>query len=180
MNLDIWAFVRIMVALEEGGARQGPPAALYKFWRQEWQEVDQQLADLSQSNFGAYSEMMMSTQIALELPPVHQAQFRATLEALIQDMQAQKADSKDPEFKKDLAFEIQGLKSLAISSGSPVMVLMPQAKTCPRFVRKMEKLSPRQTFLILFPLRASTFCENVKKYLRTKHLYTMNHEWVYF
>lgn len=116
MNLDIWAFVRVMVALEEQmndkQASGEAPAALYQLWEQEWLEVDQQLAELADTDFGAYSEMMMSTQIALDLPDAHRATFEKTIKGLVSQLKQKRASSKDPEFQKDLKFEIEGLSAL--------------------------------------------------------------------
>jgi len=111
MNLDIWAFVRVMVALEEA-AKGTPAASLYALWEEAWQEVDQQLSELADTDFDAYSDMMMNTQIALDLPPAQSEAFGETLKALIADLEAKRASTNDPEFKKDLGFEIEGLKAV--------------------------------------------------------------------
>ena len=100
-----------MVALEE---RDPLPdaAALFRVWAQEWAEVDQRLGDLSKSDFPAYSDMMMNSQITLELPCAHAATFRGIVQDLIETLSAKHAASADPEFRKDLNFEIEGLRAL--------------------------------------------------------------------
>lgn len=111
MNLDIWAFVRVMVALEE--APPAPPTTkLYQAWEQEWGEVDRQLAELADSDFDAYSDMMMNTQISLEMPAEGQETFVTIVRALIADMKVKKQAATDPQFQKDLKFEIDGLYAI--------------------------------------------------------------------
>ena len=105
MTLDIWAFVRVMVYLEE----QGGGSALFSAWAEDWQEVDARLADLAATDFEAYSEMMMETQIDLDLPPNLQPEFASAVEAVRKELIAKKRASKDADFQKDLEFEIQGL-----------------------------------------------------------------------
>ncbi len=111
LYLDTWAFVRIMVALEES-APSLTGAALFQIWSQEWAEVDQRLNELAHSDFLAYSDMMLNCQIQLELPAQHATAFRTLVEGLIETMITKHQASADPEFKKDLNFEIEGLRAL--------------------------------------------------------------------
>ena len=108
LSLDIWAFVRVMVQLEDGGAHDGP---LFLAWGDDWAEVDASLADLAQSDFDAYSDMMMETQIDLELPEALQADFLKTVRSAIETLKG-KRDGADADMRKDLKFEIEGLYAL--------------------------------------------------------------------
>jgi len=105
MTLDIWAFVRVMVYLEEQGGR----SALFMAWSEDWEEVDARLADLAATDFEAYSDMMMETQIDLNLPADLRPEFVDAVEAVRKELIAKKRASTDAEFQKDLEFEIQGL-----------------------------------------------------------------------
>ena len=108
MDLDIWAFVRVMVFLEE----QGGASALFAAWAEDWAEVDARLTELAQSDFAAYSEMMMQSQIELALASAHHQELHAALAGVIAELQAKKAASTDPGLQKDLRFEIAGLTAL--------------------------------------------------------------------
>lgn len=108
MTLDIWAFVRVMVYLEE----QGGETALFMAWSEDWEEVDTRLADLAATDFDAYSEMMMETQIDLDLPADLRSEFVEAVEAVRNELIAKKRASQDADFQKDLEFEIQGLGKL--------------------------------------------------------------------
>lgn len=108
LNLDIWAFVRLMVNLEE----QGGESPLFDAWAEPWAEVDAQLTELAESDFEAYSAMMMETHIELELDPALTAEFDATLGAVLKELEAKKAKAKDADFIKDLSFEIEGLRAV--------------------------------------------------------------------
>ena len=107
-ELDIWAFVRLMVALEE----QLQHATLYALWKQEWLEIDQKLTDLANHDFDAYSDMMMNTQITLDLSDTHKAKFNETIDLVISQLKAKHAASNEPDFRADLAFEIASLQTL--------------------------------------------------------------------
>lgn len=108
MSLDIWVFVRVMVYLEE----QDRKSPLFRAWADIWSEIDAQLGRLAAQDFDAYSEMMMDTQVALDLPARHRAAFATTLSNLIAQLHDKYAAAQDPDFKKDLKFEIEELRGL--------------------------------------------------------------------
>lgn len=108
LTLDIWAFVRLMVYLEE----QETLSALFALWQEEWKEVDMTLAALAQTDGQAYSEMMMATQIALTLPGFHRQGVYEALQGLVGQLKAKQAAATDAQFRQDLDFEIQGLRAL--------------------------------------------------------------------
>ena len=97
-----------MVRLEDEGAVNGP---LFLAWTEAWGEVDATLGDLAQSDFEAYSEMMMETQIDLELEEALEPEFRAALQGAVTTLKG-KRDGADAEMRKDLKFEIEGLYAL--------------------------------------------------------------------
>lgn len=111
MILDIWAFVRVMVALEKR-AEEPTCQALYSLWEQEWMEIDERLTTLADGDFDAYADMMMHKQIKLELPPEQAAAFQQVVKELVADLRREKRASKDRDFQKDLTFEIEGLARL--------------------------------------------------------------------
>lgn len=75
MKLDIWEFVRLMVAVED----QADNSLMQAFGTQ-WQEVDQALAELSQSDHIAYSDLMLNQHI--DLGTLNRDQKTAGAEAL--------------------------------------------------------------------------------------------------
>ena len=105
LSLDIWAFVRLMVQLEDEGAERSP---LFLTWIEAWTEVDAQLADLAQSDFEAYSEMMMAAQIDLQLPEILKPAFLTTLRNTIKTLKDKRSEA-DAQLRKSLKFEIEGL-----------------------------------------------------------------------
>ena len=113
-QVDIWAFVRVMVALEDRLERDQNNSfkALFALWEEEWMEIDQQLVNLADTDFSAYSEMMMNTQISLELTDANKGAFSTLVQALIEDMIGKRKETKDKEFRNDLSFEIDGLTAL--------------------------------------------------------------------
>ena len=108
LSLDIWAFVRIMVQLEDEGAEKSP---LFLAWAEAWGEVDARLAALAQSDFEAYAAMMMETQINLELPEALQSAVLTTVRHTIKTLKTKRV-AADAEMRKDLKFEIEGLYTL--------------------------------------------------------------------
>ena len=65
----------------------------------------------SSTDFEAYSEMMMETQIDLELEEALEPEFRAALQGAVTTLKG-KRDGADAEMRKDLKFEIEGLYAL--------------------------------------------------------------------
>ena len=73
--------------------------------------MDSTIADLAQSDFDAYSEMMMATQIDLEVPEDLKPEFSKALRGAIATLKA-KRDGADADMRQDLKFEIDGLYAL--------------------------------------------------------------------
>ncbi|MGB0843527.1 MAG: hypothetical protein ACPGVN_02160, partial [Alphaproteobacteria bacterium] len=64
IKIDTWQFVRAMVALEDRGRR----GALWKLWSETWREIDAELTALAETDYDAYSELMMRHRLELDLP----------------------------------------------------------------------------------------------------------------
>jgi hypothetical protein len=117
IKMDVWQFVRVMVAWEDKGLVEGKnaAAALYQEWSEGWQELDARLTDLSDRDFIAYSELMMEEEV--ELPIRHKQDHVALLQALSSVVADMKKTNDQPETtneaKEDLIFEIRSLMSLS-------------------------------------------------------------------
>lgn len=138
LRLPVWQFVRIMVELEKGARGRG----VYAAWRERWQEIDRALEDLGTSDFAAYADLMMNNEVALELrTPAHRAEVVAALDRLTNAMQRQiDAPATEQNAKKDLRFEVRGLKTLRKS-------LAPQDRAEPKRsdARPASRRAPRRS-----------------------------------
>ena len=65
VSVDVWQFVRIMVALEKGARRGGRSGSAYATWRDIWKELDGRLEQLGKSDPVAFSDLMMEQQVVL-------------------------------------------------------------------------------------------------------------------
>ena len=63
MEIPVWQFVRIMVACEKR-----PNSRLLAANQDSWTELDEALGGLAQSDFDAYSHLMMHTNVHLSAP----------------------------------------------------------------------------------------------------------------
>lgn len=110
LDLTVWEFVRIMVALEDEGA----DSAFYTQRSEVWDAVDGDLGRLAQEDPDGFAEMMMEHQVTLEdmgadeLKDVERG-AEIALEAI---KDAEGDDALDAETKQGLAFEKRELKSL--------------------------------------------------------------------
>ncbi|MDA9008822.1 hypothetical protein N9K16_02560 [Alphaproteobacteria bacterium] len=117
IKMDVWQFVRVMVAWEDKGFTKGTNAAasLYQAWSEGWLELDERLKDLSERDFIAYSELMMEEEV--ELPIRHKQDSVALLQALSSVVHDMKKANEQPEAtkeaKEDLIFEIRELTKLS-------------------------------------------------------------------
>lgn len=112
--IDVWQFVRIMVALEER-SRGRRPGAAYTAWREIWRELDQRLTELGETDAAAFADLMMEQQVVL--PAARPAIIRDAvdaIEAVTRQMTAE-LDRKagDGGHQADLRFERKELNALA-------------------------------------------------------------------
>ena len=112
--IDVWQFVRIMVALE-GSARKGRRAAgAYAAWRDIWRELDQRLTELGKTDAAAFAELMMEQQVVLPIPqPAILREAVAAIEAVTRDMTTELERGGDTGHQADLRFERKALNALA-------------------------------------------------------------------
>ncbi len=104
MKLDVWEYVRLMVALEERANSQ-----LLAREQDSWSELDQELTRLADSDHTAYSDLMLNSTVDLgELSASERQEARAALTAVIE---ALKNDEKhaDEELKAALTVERKSL-----------------------------------------------------------------------
>lgn len=125
-----------MVELEKRAHDRG----VYAAWRERWQEIDRALENLGASDFAAYADLMMNNEVALELrTPAHRAEVVAALDRVTAAMQQQiDAPATERQTKKDLRFEVRGLKTLRES-------LAPRAEPKRREARPASRKAPRRS-----------------------------------
>lgn len=63
LRLDVWRFVRIMVALEAM-----PESAARRAWGDIWREIDARLTRLGETDAAAFAETMMESEVVLPVP----------------------------------------------------------------------------------------------------------------
>ena len=89
ISLVTWQFVRLMVYLENhpGLGRSNDLPALGDAWRDLWQPIDAELAELSESDFESYADMMMGQNVVIEaVAPAHVAACAQALQAIAKDL----------------------------------------------------------------------------------------------
>ena len=113
MKLDIWEFVRLMVAVENQADNP-----LMQAFGEQWQEVDQALEALSQSDRIAYSDMMLNQEIDLgALNRDQKAAGAAALQKVIAELKTMEEDLEPDDAetikleRKALAKRLKGFKS---------------------------------------------------------------------
>jgi hypothetical protein len=115
ISIDVWQFVRIMVALEKGGRRGGQPGGAYATWRSTWRELDGRLETLGKSDPAAYSDLMMEQQVVLEgATPRILKEVVTAINGVVREMsESLDRATGDPRHQTDLRFERKALKALA-------------------------------------------------------------------
>lgn len=104
MKLDVWEYVRLMVALESL-----PKSVLLKREGDAWQELDHELARLAEDDHGAYSDMMLNATADLgSLTDAERKEARAAFTLVIDDLRKAEA-SADAELKHALILERKAL-----------------------------------------------------------------------
>lgn len=122
LEIPVWQFVRIMVALEDAAAsdgnREDGTGALYDSWRGLWEPLDRELTALGESNADAFADLMMSQTVVLDEPSAAQRAILARiLDGVIGAMRAALArQDGDAAHRRSLAFEITDLTALQTRS----------------------------------------------------------------
>lgn len=116
MKLEIgtWQFVRIMVELEDRQKGQKRTrASVYDDWQEPWEELDNRLTELGESDQAAYSDLMMNQNVVLDCRgPAQLRELGDVLVRIIETMRA-KIDRGGPNDRlKDLGFEARELGTL--------------------------------------------------------------------
>jgi len=103
LEIPVWQFVRVMVALEDADAKRG----LYDEWRGAWQEVDRELERLRIEDPEGFAELMMEQQVVLEVADETMlGQVDTALGRVIADMDRVLKDKKtETPQRDDMAFE---------------------------------------------------------------------------
>jgi hypothetical protein len=119
LRFTVWQFVRLMVHLEDHKSTLSKPQVqLYDAWADVWTPLDQDLAQLAANDPDAYSDMMMDQDVVIEDAPSSQAETaRTTLEAVIEAMDAEIADTDDLDLIESLKFERRELNQLVRKLG---------------------------------------------------------------
>ncbi len=104
MKLDVWEYVRLMVALE------GMPRSLLLAREKDaWQELDQELSRLAEDDYTAYSDMMLNATADLgELSPAERGEAKAALSSVIDELRQAEVGA-DTELRQALSLERKAL-----------------------------------------------------------------------
>lgn len=114
MEIPVWQFVRIMVACE-----RRPNSRLLAANADSWAELDEALTGLAQSDFDAYSNLMMHTDVHVEAP--NKIELRRVLDSLLRDLKLAKRRTRAGSTERtDLEFEVSELQALLDKLGGRV------------------------------------------------------------
>ena len=114
MEIPVWQFVRIMVACEKR-----PNSRLLAANQDSWTELDEALSGLAQSDFDAYSHLMMHTNVHLSAP--NKIELRRVLDSVLRDLKIAKRRTRAGSNERtDLEYEISELNTLFNSRGGRV------------------------------------------------------------
>lgn len=114
MEVPVWQFVRIMVACEKR-----PNSRLLQANKEAWTELDEALGGLAQTDFDAYSNLMMHTNVHLEAP--NKIELRRVLDSLLREMKlARRKTRAGSSERTDLEYEISELNNLFNTAGGRV------------------------------------------------------------
>lgn len=114
MEVPVWQFVRIMVACEKR-----PNSRLLQANKEAWTELDEALGGLAQTDFDAYSNLMMHTNVHLEAP--NKIELRRVLDSLLREMKlARRKTRAGSSERTDLEYEISELNGLFNTAGGRV------------------------------------------------------------
>lgn len=114
MEIPVWQFVRIMVACEKR-----PNSRLLAANQESWTELDEALSGLAQTDFEAYSHLMMHTNVHLSAP--NKLELRRVLDSVLRDLKLAKRRTRAGSNERtDLEYEISELNTLFNSLGGRV------------------------------------------------------------
>lgn len=110
LDLVVWEFVRIMVALEDEGA----DSVFYTNRAEVWDAVDGDLGRLAAEDAEAFSDMMMENQVTLEdVTPAEMKDIVRGVEIALEAIAGTEAAGVDDETQAaGLAYEKRELKAL--------------------------------------------------------------------
>lgn len=137
IRLDVWQFVRLMVALETrlGGTESGHGSdakAFYDRWEDLWVDLDARLVDMGRTDRVAFADIMMDQEVILEDVRHGELQvaiiaFKKVLDQLRLALQRtdEPAETADLSFERDeIALTLERLQTLA---GAPPPAASPTA-----------------------------------------------------
>jgi len=114
MEIPVWQFVRIMVACEKRSASR-----LLAENKDSWSELDEVLSGLAQTDFDAYSHLMMHTNVYLSAP--NKMELRRVLDSVLRELKLGKRRTRAGSSERtDLEYEISELNTLFVSLGGRV------------------------------------------------------------
>jgi len=114
MEIPVWQFVRIMVACEKR-----PNSRLLAANKDSWEELDEALTGLGQTDFDAYSHLMMHTDVYLSAP--NKIELRRVLDAVLRDLKLAKRRTRAGSTERtDLEYEISEMNTLFDAQGGRV------------------------------------------------------------
>ena len=114
MEIPVWQFVRIMVACEKR-----PNSRLLSENKDSWKELDEVLGGLAQTDFEAYSHLMMHTNVYLAAP--NKIELRRVLDSVLRELKLAKRRTRAGSSERtDLEYEISELNTLFDSLGGRV------------------------------------------------------------
>lgn len=114
----VWQFVRVMVYLEEAANPTSDQQALSEAWGEVWAELDQQLSQLAEDDFDAYSAMMMDQDLIIDDATPDQIETaKGVIEKVMKQLDALQEEGGDDEYLQSLKFERRELRQLARKFG---------------------------------------------------------------
>lgn len=111
LRIVVWQFVRIMVQLETEAKRGRRGASVFRDWREAWDELDQRLTQLGDSDVAAYSALMMDQEVVVHCNGRRQLdEVISAVDRVIKRL-GDMINRKQGKLK-DLRFELRELKTL--------------------------------------------------------------------
>ena len=112
LRFTVWQFVRVMVNVEESP----DPHGIGRAWGETWAALDQELTNLADQDFDAYSDMMMNQDLVIDdATPALAHAVCGVLDAVMGELDAAiKAQSEsEDELAQNLKFERRELRQLS-------------------------------------------------------------------
>lgn len=118
IHFTVWQFVRLMVHLEEHEDLSANERALLESWNEVWLPLDQELGELAERDFDAYSELMMDQDVIISEASTEQVESAQTaISRVMADMDTAIEAGGDPAHMQNLKFERRELRQLARKLG---------------------------------------------------------------